>query len=177
LGDSVIETAPERIWLHQLRDMLEWYERNICAVEMRDPRGHVVRFSPERFPHLIKLLQKDSTREVNNPGKQVNAIRSGAKENRDFGGYEAERFQTLTWTAAIIARPTRILELMAPPLVGKPKAGDTIYVKEFRGDTHGKYRFKILICKRVGPVLLVPVTCHPQPHDNYSPKVYRQVYP
>lgn len=173
----MIEAAPARIWLHELREMLEWYERNICSVEIRDPRGHVVRFSPERFPHLIKLLQPGSAREVNDPQKQVKAIRSGVKGNADFGGYEAERFQTLTWTHAIIERPTKILELTAQPLVGKPKGGDTLYIKEFRGDIHRQYRFKILICRRINPNLLVAVTCHPQPHDNYSPKQYKQVYP
>jgi hypothetical protein len=172
---GLIEEAPNRIWLHELSEILNWYEQNLCAHKLTDPRGHSVGFSLERFPHLIKLLNKNSTREVEKPQKQALAIRDGRKNNRDFGGYDAERVQTLSWISAMILRPTRILELTAQPLVGQEKPGDTLYVKEFR-NTGRKYRYKILVCRRVGAKLLVPVTCHPREHDRY-PKQYRQVYP
>jgi hypothetical protein len=169
------ECPPDRIWLHDLRAMLEWYEQNLCGVELKDPRDHIVRFSIERFPHAIKLLQKNSTREVNNPGKQALAIKAGNKTNVDFGGYDTERAQTFPWVIPIIQRPTKILELRAQPLVGPEKAGDTLYVKEFH-PTGRKYKFKVLVCRRVGAALLVPVTCHPRDSDHYPPH-YRQVWP
>jgi len=155
--------------------MLEWYEVNLCAVELKDPRGHIVRFSVERFPHAIKLLQKNSTKEVNSPKKQALAIKAGTKTNADFGGYDTERAQTLSWAIPIIQRPTKILELRAQPLIGVPKAGDTLYVKEF-SPTGRKYKFKVLVCRRVGATLLVPVTCHPRDSDHY-PQQYKQVWP
>src|ERR1035437_828781 len=176
IGPQVIETAPARIWLHDLREMLAWYEQNLCEVEFRDPRGHRIVFTIDRFPHLIKLLQRNSNLEVAHPQKHALAIKRGAKKNQDYGGYEIERAQTLSWMAATIQRPTRILELIAPPLVEPKKAGDTIYIKQFDGTKRG-YIFKILVCRRVGAALLVPVSCRPQNNDNYSPKQYRQVYP
>ena len=172
----VVESAPERLWLHDLREILAWYEQNICAVEFRDPRGHQVKFSSDRFPHLIKLLQRGSDLEVVNPQKHVLAIKTGAKAYQDYGGYDEERVQTLSWTPAIILRPTRILELVAQPLVGPKKAGDTVYIKQF-ANTRCRYKFKILVCRRVGATLLVPVTCHPHEHDHYSTKQYKQVWP
>lgn len=170
------ENAPNRIWLHELSELLTWYEENLCAVGARDPRDHFVKFSPERFPHLIKLRRKGSTKEVKNPLKQVNAIRDKKKGNADFGGYECERAQTFPWILPAIQRPTKILELVAQSLIGDEKAGDVLYVKEF-DNTQRRYRFKIVVCRKVGPKLLVPVTCHPRDHARYPPTQYRQIWP
>lgn len=163
------EVPPAKIWLHDLREMLAWYEQNLCKANFRDPRGHKVAFSPEHFPHLIKLCQKGSGREVNKPQKVVTQIRDGAKRNCDFGGYHPERFHSLSWMVAIIERPTKILE--STTLFDK--SGDTLYVKEFE---KSGYRFKVLVCRRVGKTLLVPVTCHPRDHDRYG-KDYKIVWP
>ena len=173
---TVIEVAPARIWLHDLREMLAWYEKNLCEPEFLDPRGHRVQVTPERFPHCIQLLQKNSTFEVNNPQKHVLAIKEGTASNEDFGGYDTERAQTLGWIPYVIQRPSRILELITQPLIGKKKAGDTLYIKRFC-NTKSSPRYKRLVCRRVGPQLLLIITCHPDDHDNYSPKLYRQVYP
>lgn len=170
-----IEVAPDRIWLHQLCDLLAWYETNLCSKTLVDPRGCRVSFSIERFAHSIKLLNKSSRREVDNPKKQAQAIKEGRKTNADFGGYSTERAQTLTWIEPTILRPSRILELTAQPLIGPQKPGDTLYVKEF-SNTQRRYRFKVLVCRRVGTVLLVPITCHPRDHGRY-PNHYKQVYP
>ena len=128
------ELAPDRIWLHQLADLLKWYEDNFCAVGVQDPLDNFVKFTPERFPHLIKLRKKGSEKEVDNPQKQVIAIRSGLKNNGDFGGYDTERAQTFPWLKCAIERPTKILELTAQPLIGREKSGDVLYVKEFHKD-------------------------------------------
>jgi hypothetical protein len=172
----VAEIAPNRIWLHELVDLLSWYEANLCAVGARDPRDSFVKFSPDRFPHLIKLRRKGSEQEVNKPQKQVIAIRNGEKSNADFGGYDCERAQTFPWIPPAILRPTKILELIAQPLIGEERSGDILYVKEF-DNTQRRYRFKIVVCRRVGPNLLVPVTCHPRDHGRYSPLLYRQIWP
>jgi hypothetical protein len=168
-----IERPPQRIWLHELRDILAWYEQNLCAVELRDPRGHIVRFSLERFPHFIKLEPK-AGKALRKAQKHVSEIKDGSKCNADFGGYSEERVQTLPWIIPIIARPTKILELAAQPLIGDKKAGDTLYVKEFQR-AGPQYRFKVLVCRRVGKTLLVPITCHPRDHDRFTN--YRQVWP
>jgi hypothetical protein len=166
---QIVEAPPPRLWLHDLREMLAWYEQNLCNADLRDPRGHRVKFSPERFPHLIKLLRRASNKEVNEPQKVVNAIRTGTKCNADFGGYHTERFQGLSWMPCVISRPTKILEVVT--LFEKP--GDTLYVKQFN---KAGYKFKVLVCRRVGPSLLVPVTCHPRDHDRYG-EGFRQVWP
>jgi hypothetical protein len=143
----VAETAPDRIWLHQLIELLAWYEANLCAVGVRDPLDNFVKFTPERLPHLIKLKRKDSNKEVKHPLKQVNAIRSGAKTNADFGGYDAERAQTIPWIIPAIKNPTKIFELISQPLTGPEKSGDTIFLKEFTNTQRG-YRFKAVVCRR-----------------------------
>ena len=67
------------------------------------------------------------------------------------------------------------MELIAQPLLGDRKAGDTLYIKEF--DLGGyRSRFRVLVCKRVGERLLVPVTCHSRDHGRYPPGLYRQVW-
>ena len=169
-----LEHPPQRIWLHELCEILAWYEQNLCNAELRDPRGHVVRFSTERFPHLIKLEPKDGG-VLRKAQRQVLAIKNGIKCNADFGGYSEERVQTLPWIIAAIKRPTQILELSSQPVVGEQKAGDTLYVKEFQR-AGPKYRFKILVCRRVGKGLLVPITCHPRDHNRF-PANYKQVWP
>jgi hypothetical protein len=160
---SVIEAPPGKIWLHDLREMLAWYCQNLCSVDLRDPRGHRVLFAPERFPHLIKLRQKDSSKGVNKPKKVVEQIRYGIKSNDDFGGYEAHRAQTLSWLPPIIQRPTAIIEVTR--LFKEEKPGDTLYIKQFDKDG---YKFKILVCRRVGESVLVPITCHPRTDNRFG---------
>lgn len=171
----VPECPPDRIWLYQLCDLLAWYEQNLCAVQLEDPRHQFVKFGIERFPHSIHLLKRNSRKEIDQPQKQALAIKNGTKTNADFGGYDAERAQTLPWIVPAILRPTRILKLIGQQLVGEEKAGDTIYVKEFH-PTGRKYRFKVMVCRTVGAKLLVPVTSHPRDHDRYG-KHYQQIWP
>jgi hypothetical protein len=162
---------PGRLWCTELSDLLRWYEENLCKAEIIDPRGHRVLFSLERFPHCIKLLKKDSLREVENPQKVALAIQEGRLKNSDFGGFDYERAQTLTWIPEIIRGPTKILEVVERTIWEKP--GDTLYVKEF--DKRG-YKYKLAICRKAGKRLLVPVTSHPREHDRFS-KAYAVVWP
>ena len=170
------EEAPRSLWIHDIAEMLEWFELNLCGKEIRDPRGHRINFSIEHFCHSVKLLKKNSDREVDEPKKQALAIKAGKKGNQDFNGYDEERVRTLGWTAVTIQRPTRILESVSQLLLGKRRAGDTLYIKEF-SNTKRSYRFKVMVCRRVGSSLLIPVTCHPQDNANYSASQYVQVWP
>jgi hypothetical protein len=91
---------------------------------------------------------------VSKPGKVVEKIRCGKMTNKDFGGFDAERAQTLSWIPSIILRPTVIARnksLLVP--------GEELYVKQF--DKQG-YRYKVLYCKRMSPNLLVPVSSFPR---------------
>jgi len=159
-----ISAPPQKLWKHELADIFAWYQTNLCEAELYDPRGHRLIFAPERFPHMIKLLIKGSDREVNAPQDVVKAIQNGTRGNADFGGYDAERAQTLTWIPQIIQQPSMILEVTEKTLWEKP--GDTLYVKEF--EKRG-YRHKILVCRTVGEARLAPVTSHPRKGDRFSP--------
>jgi hypothetical protein len=163
---------PQKLWKHELCDILAWYEHNLCGVDLRDPRGKRVSFSSDRLPHLVKLLNKESGKEAKGAQKIVEAIRRGEKTNQDFGGYDAERAQTLTWIPLLIVEPTLILEVVERTIWEKP--GDTLLVKEF--NKHG-YRHKVLVCRQVGDNLLVPITCHPRDHKKKFGKAYRVVWP
>jgi hypothetical protein len=162
---------PAKLWKPDLQDILEWYEQHLCGMDLFDPRGIRVRFAPERFPHLIKLLDASSGQEVRKPQKEVEAIRQGLKRNADFGGYDVERAKTLPWIPLVVAEPSSILEVAEPSLWAKP--GDTLLVKEF--EKHG-YRKKVLVCRRVGSGLLVPITSHPLDKDRFG-KSYKIVWP
>jgi hypothetical protein len=173
---DVSEKAPECIWLHDLREMLLWYKAHLCAPNFLDFRGHRVQFRDESFPHLIKLLQKDSTREVKNPQKHILEIQNGTATNADYGGYQAYRFRRFTALPMIIERPDSVLELTGQRMVGKKRSGDTLYIKQFL-NVPRSCRFEILVCRRVAGDRLEVVTCHPQDHGNYSRSEYKQIYP
>ncbi len=162
---------PQKLWKPQIADILAWYEENLCGVELYDPRGKRVRFSPERFPHFIKLLDSTTGFDVKRPQKEVEAIREGRKGNADYGGYDTERARTLPWIPSTVQEPSQIFEVSEPDLWGK--VGDTLIVKEF--DKPG-YRRKILVCRSINEHLLVPITSHPSDKKNLG-KAYKQVWP
>jgi hypothetical protein len=162
---------PHKLWKPQLKDILAWYEENLCELELFDPRGKMVKFSPERFPHLIKLMDAESGQEVRRPQNVIEAIRSGEKCNDDFGGFDDERAKTLPWIPIVVKEPSQILEVVEPTLWEKP--GDTLIVKEF--EKQG-YRNKVLVCRRVGSGLLVPITSHPSDKKGFG-KSYKKVWP
>jgi hypothetical protein len=162
---------PAKLWKPDLRDILFRYEENLCNADLIDPRGMRVKFAPERFPHLIKLMDAASGQEVRKPQKEVEAIRNGLKGNADFGGYDIERAKTLPWILPLISEPSSILEVAEPTLWEKP--GDTLIVKEFEKPG---YRKKVLVCRRVASGLLVPITSHPLNKDRFG-KSYKVVWP
>ncbi|HEV2112721.1 MAG TPA: hypothetical protein VGR50_01155 [Terriglobales bacterium] len=147
------EKPPNKLDIEDLSELLEWYEENLCAAAIEDPRGHKVKFDPDRFAYLIKL-QRAAGGKVNKPRKAVNNIRSGKHCNDDFGGFNRERAETLSWIKPIIERPTLIAENKAMFI-----PGDELYIKEF--DKRG-YPYKVLVCRRVSEKLLVPITSFPK---------------
>jgi hypothetical protein len=157
---------PARVAHTDLRDLLEIYD-GLCGEELRDPRNHRVRLTPERFPHMINLKELDGKRDVRNPQKEVELIRSGKKTNDHFGGFENERAETLTWIRATIRFPTIIVVRSVVPGI---HPGTELYYKEF--DQFGG-KLALLVCRRVGPELLVPVTWFPK---NKRPKEHEIVY-
>lgn len=163
---------PQKLWSIDLCDILTWYENNLCSECLADPRGKEIFFSPERLPHLIHLLNPVSKKEVKGAQKEVEAIREGRKTNADYGGYDPERAQTLSWLPILIREPTQILQVAEQTLWEKP--GDTILVKEF--DKHG-YRQKILVCRTVGANRLTVVTSYPRDHRKRFNKAYQKVWP
>jgi hypothetical protein len=149
----MVEKPPPKLLISELDDLLEWYEINLCTRTLNDPRGHQVRFDVGRFAYMIKLRTTKGTK-VKKPRRIAEGIKSGKYTNTDFGGFDAERAQTLSWIPAVVLRPTLIAtnkNLLIP--------GDELYVKEF--DKSG-YRYKVLYCKRVSNRLLVPVTSFPR---------------
>ena len=162
---------PQKLWKPQLKDILAWYEENLCGVVLYDPRGKQIKFAPERFPHFIKLLDSITRSDVKRSQKEVEAIRAGTKGNADYGGYDVERARTLTWIPSMIQEPSQILEVAEPELWAK--VGDTLIVKEF--DKVG-YRRKILVCRTINEHLLVPITSHPSDKKSLG-KAYKQIWP
>ena len=147
------ERPPLKLMISELRELLGWYEKNLCGVKLIDPRGHQVKFEAGRFAYMIKL-RNQSGEKIKKPARVAERIRIGDLTNKDFGGFDAERAQTLSWISAIVLRPTLIATNNNPVI-----PGDELYVKEF---DKGGYKYKVLYCKRVGPSLLVPVTSFPR---------------
>jgi hypothetical protein len=166
---NTLECPPVRLPRCSLSELLDWYIKNLCDAEILDPRGYRVLFTPERFPHLIKLVKK-SGKPVSKPAKVVKQILNGELCEADFGGFDQERAFGLTWIRPIIERPTKIIAASGELF---DKAGDTLLVKQFK---KGGFKFKILVCRKQGPKLLVPVTCHPRDHDRF-PKGHRHIWP
>jgi len=150
---NMAESPPQKIQTSDLAQLLAWYERNLCACTLKDPRGHAVRFDAGRFAYMIKLRSKAGSK-VKKPAKIAQQIKAGKLGNYDFGGFDPERAATLSWIPMVILRPTLIAtnrNLLIP--------GDELYVKEL--DKAG-YRYKVLYCRRVSANLLVPVTSFPR---------------
>jgi hypothetical protein len=147
------ERPPAKVLTANLVELLAWYEENLCAATLTDPRGHTVRFDVARFVYMIKLRSQKGGK-LRKPGRIAAKIKGGELANEHFGGFDPERARTLSWIPAVIMRPTLIASnknLLIP--------GDELYVKEF--DKSG-YRYKVLYCMRVSRTMLVPVTSFPR---------------
>jgi len=147
-------TPPAKCTATALRDLLAIYEE-LGARDIRDPRGHRVLFTAlDRFPHMIELKEPDGKTAVRQPQREVAKIKSGEKDNSHHGGYQATRAETLTWIPPTVMFPT-VITVKSSLL---PRPGNELYYKHF--DKFGG-KMTVLVCRRVGPELLVPVTWYP----------------
>lgn len=147
---------PPRCTATALRDLLAIYEefgnQDIC-----DPRGHRVLFTAlERFPHMINLKEPNGIADLRAPQREVEKIKRGEKDNAHFGGYHTLRAETLTWIPVTIKFPTVIA--VRSFLLPNSRPGNELYYKEF--ERFGG-NMTVLVCRRVGPQALVPVTWYP----------------
>jgi hypothetical protein len=147
-------SQPPRCTATALCDLLGIYE-GFGPQDIRDPRGHRVLFTAlDRFPHMIELKEPDGKTDLRQPQREVEKIKRGGKDNSHFGGYHALRAATLTWIPATVKFPTVIA--VRSSLLSRP--GNELYYKHF--DNFGG-NMTVLVCRRVGPHLLVPVTWYP----------------
>jgi hypothetical protein len=151
-----IATAPAKVILvparlkgHNLAQLLEWFEINLCMVELLDPRGHRVVFDISRFPYMIKLVDKNGQK-LKKPRRFAERIRAGELTEQHFGLHNSDRAETLSWLPAVIGTP---LNIRKNAYVNIP--GNEVYVRQVQ---RMGAKFKILICERKGGGLLVPVT-------------------
>jgi hypothetical protein len=140
---------PARLKGYSLAQLLEWYETHLCIIELLDPRGHEVAFDISRFPYLIKLMQKSGDK-LKKPLRAAERIKAGELTEQDFGGFNPDRSETLSWLPSVIETPLNIRQNVC---VNIP--GDEVYVRQVQKQGA---KFKLLFCERMGSGLLVPVT-------------------
>lgn len=144
--------------LNSIYEVFEWYERNLCRVELRDPRGYRVRFKPERFVHLIQLKTKFG-KEPKNPRLAIEEIKSG-KIQFAADRFDPQRTAELSRAVEIATNPDYICVNWQS--LGR---GDETFVKNF--GTDDKPIFRVLVCKVIGQTRHV-VTVFPR--ERMTPK-------
>lgn len=127
--------------LDSLQEVFEWYEQNVCNVELRDPRGYRVRFKPEHFIHQIKLTNKYGVEPRNRP-LAIQEIKAG-KVRFVEGRYSAQRAREIPWAVELAARPDCIC--LNWQCLG---SGDENYVRNFGSADLPQWR--VLVCKVIG---------------------------
>jgi hypothetical protein len=127
--------------LHSIQEVLQWYENNLCNVELRDPRGYRVRFKPEHFIHLVTLTTKYGE-EPRNRRLAVEEIKSGKIQFVD-GRYDVQRASELPWAVELAKNPECIC-----PNWQALGSGDENYVRNFGTDDFPQWR--VLVCKVIG---------------------------
>jgi len=138
--------------LNDMRELSRWYRRNLCDAEIRDPRGYRVRFLPENFVHLIKLMTKYG-KEPRNASITLEEIERG-RIRLVAGRFDPQRASELSWIRAIAADPWRIVPNWQ--VLGR---GDEAYIRNFGTESAPVYR--ILVCEVIG-TLRQAVTVFPR---------------
>jgi hypothetical protein len=134
---------PDLLPLNSIQELLQWYEQNLCAVMLQDPRGCRVRFRRETFIHLLQLKTKYGD-EPKNKRLTLDQIRSG-RIQLVAGRFDPQRTQELSWASAIATSPDVICENWQA--LG---TGGEAYVKNFGSIEQPQYR--VLICEVLGTV-------------------------
>ncbi len=143
---------PNLLRLSSIRDMFEWYERNLCQAELRDPRGHRVRFLRENFIHLIQL-KDEYGKEPRNVRLAIDGIRAG-RIRFAAKRFDPRRTSELSWAAQIAVSPDLICSNWHA--TGR---GDEAYIKNF--GTDGEPNFSVMVCEVLGALRQV-VTIFPR---------------
>src|ERR1700726_55922 len=89
--------------LDSIQNVLQWYEQNLCNVDLRDPRDFRVRFQPEHFIHHIKLATKYGSEPKNRP-QTLEEIKSG-KLHFVEGRYNPQRASEIPWAVELATEP------------------------------------------------------------------------
>jgi hypothetical protein len=127
--------------LDNIQFVLQWYEENLCNVDLRDPRGFRVRFRCEHFIHQIKLTNKFG-KEPKNRTLAIGEIRSG-KIQFVAGRFSPQRASEIPWAVELAAHPTYICSNWQA--LG---TGDENYVRNF--GTESAPQWRVLVCKVIG---------------------------
>jgi hypothetical protein len=143
---------PDLLPLNSIRELLEWYEQNLCRMRFHDPRGYRVRFLPETLIHLLQLKTKYGD-EPKNKRLALDQIRSG-RIQLVAGRFDAQRTQELSWAGEIARNPDVICQNWQ--VLG---TGGEAYVKNFGSDAAPQLR--VMICEVVGTLREV-VTIFPR---------------
>jgi hypothetical protein len=132
---------PKLLRLASIQETLQWYEQNLCDVDLRDPRGFRVRFKSEHFIHQIKLTNKYGE-EPKNRRLVIREIRDG-KINFVEGRYNPQRASEIPWATELATRPDCIC-----PNWQALGTGDENYVRNFGTELAPQWR--VLVCKVIG---------------------------
>jgi hypothetical protein len=127
--------------LDNLRETLEWYEKNLCDVELRDPRGYRVRFKSEHFIHHIKLTTKFG-KEPKNRTLTIEEIRADRIQFVS-GRFSVQRASEIPWPVELATKP----ECICLNWQGMG-TGDENYVRNF--GTEDQPQWRVLVCKIIG---------------------------
>ncbi len=156
MSDGMISPAghirPALLPLNDIRELLLWHRRNLCDVEIRDPRGYRVRFVSENFVHLIKLATKYG-KEPKNASLTLEEIERG-RVRLVAGRFDPQRASELLWIRSVVTDPWRIVGNWQ--VMGR---GDEAYIRNFGTDSTPLYR--VLVCEVVG-TLRQAVTVFPR---------------
>jgi len=120
-----------------LKDLLGWYELNLCNTVLVDPRGFRVRFLRENFVHLIQLKTKYGE-EPKNPRMALEGIERGRIVLKS-GRFDRKRAMELPRATELVQRPDMICTNWQA--LG---CGDEAYVKNFGTERYPQ--FSVLIC-------------------------------
>jgi hypothetical protein len=129
--------------LTSIKELLAWYDLNLCNATLLDPRGYRVRFLHENFVHLIQLKTKYG-KEPKNARITLDGIERG-KIVFKAGRFDSKRAMELPRAAEIAQRPDMICTNWQA--LGR---GDEAYVKNF--GTKECSQFRVLICEVLGTV-------------------------
>jgi hypothetical protein len=135
---------------YSLTQLIAWYEANLAAIDVLDPRGHQVVFDLSRFAYLIKLTNLDGTK-LSKPLQVVEKIKAGELSDKDFRPPDLDRAERLSWLPITVSEPLSIRKNDSRSI-----PATDVYTKQFAQS--GYLRFKLLYCMRMGESLLVPVT-------------------